>query len=97
MIVLSTLRYEEEFNGSASCAVLRQLDAVHHKGVRQALGTFVICRTENLLCGLAKLDEIRKLNSTKSAIRILRNADHPIRPYFMNPNKLNEYAMRPRN
>jgi hypothetical protein len=54
---------------------------------------------ENLLCeaGLAKLDEIKKLNSTKSAIRILTNADHPIRPYFMNPNKLDEYVMQSRN
>jgi hypothetical protein len=46
MIVLSTLRYGED----VSCAVLRQLDTVPHKGVRLALGTFVICRTENLLC-----------------------------------------------
>jgi hypothetical protein len=60
---------------------------------------FVICKIENLRCkaGLAKLDEIRKLNSTKLAILIVTNADHPIRPYFMNPNKLDEYAMRPRN
>jgi hypothetical protein len=43
------------------------------------------------------LDEIRKLNSKRSAIRILTNTDHPIRPYFTNPNKLDEYAMRPRN
>jgi hypothetical protein len=78
MIVLSTLRCGEETYGSASCAVLRQLDAFHHNGVRLALGTFVICRTENLLCeaGLAKLDENRKLKSTKSAIRILTNTDH---------------------
>jgi hypothetical protein len=86
MIVLSTLRYGEEAYGTASCAVLRQLDAVQHKGVRLALGTFVICRTENL----AKLDEIWKLNSTKLAFRIVSNADH------INPNKLDEYAMRPR-
>jgi hypothetical protein len=61
--------------------------------------TFVICRTANLLyeAELAKLDEIRKLNSTKSAIRILTNTDHPIRPYFTNPNKLDEYTMRPTN
>jgi hypothetical protein len=52
MIVLSvsTLRYWEEAYGSASCTILRQLDAVHHKSVRLALGTFAICRTENLLC-----------------------------------------------
>jgi hypothetical protein len=67
MIVLPTLRYVEEAYGSASCAVL---DAVDHKGVRLALGTFTICRMENLFCeaGLPKLDEIRKFNSTKSAI-----------------------------
>jgi hypothetical protein len=41
------------------------------------------------------LDVIRKLNCTKSAIRIVTNADHPIRPNFMNPNKLDEYAMLP--
>jgi hypothetical protein len=72
MIVLSTLRYGEEAYGSISCAVLRQLDAVHHKGVRLALGT---CRTKYLLCeaDLAKLDEIRKLNNTKSGISILTN------------------------
>jgi hypothetical protein len=99
MIVLSTFRYGEEAYESASCAVLRQLDAVHHKGVRQVLGTLVICRTENLLCEvvLAKCDKIRKLNSTTSKIQILTNTDHPIRPYFTNPNKLDEYAMRPRN
>jgi hypothetical protein len=43
------------------------------------------------------LVEIRKLNSTKSAGQILINTDHPIRPYFTNPNKLDEYAIRPRN
>jgi hypothetical protein len=63
------------------------------------LGTFVIYRPENLLCeaGPTKLDEIRRLKSTKSAIRILTNTDHPIRPYFTNPNILDEYAIRPRN
>jgi hypothetical protein len=79
--------------------VVRQLNAVHHKGVRLTLGTFVICRTKNILyeAGLAKLDEIGKLNSTKSASLILTNTDYPNRPYITNPNKLDEYAMRPRN
>jgi hypothetical protein len=54
---------------------------------------------ETLLCqaGLAKLDEIRKFNSTKLAIRIVTNADHPFRPYFTNPINLDVYAMWPRN
>jgi hypothetical protein len=46
MIVLSTRRYGEEAYGSVSCGVLTQLDAVHHKDVRLALSTFIICRTE---------------------------------------------------
>jgi hypothetical protein len=37
------------------------------------------------------------LKSTKSAIRILTNTDHLIRPYFTNPNKLDEYVMQPKN
>jgi hypothetical protein len=67
IIVLSTFRYGEEAYGSASCAILRQLDAVHHKSVRLALGIFVICRTENLLCeaGLEKLDKIGDSNTRK--------------------------------
>jgi hypothetical protein len=28
---------------------------------------------------------------------VFTNADHPIRPYFMNSHKLDEYAMRPIN
>jgi hypothetical protein len=88
MIVLSTLQYEEEAYGSASCAVLRQLDAVHHKGIRLAL----LCKA-----GFAKLDEIRKLNNTKTVSQIVTSADHLTRPYFMNLNKLDEYAMRPRD
>jgi hypothetical protein len=43
------------------------------------------------------LDEIRKWNSTKSVIRRLTNTDHPVKPYFTYPNKLDEYAMRPKN
>jgi hypothetical protein len=97
MIVLSTLRYGEEAYGAASCAVLRQVDAVHHKGVRLALGTFLICISHLCEAGLAKSDEIRTSKSTKSAIRILPNIYHPIRSYFTNPNKLDEYVMRPKN
>jgi hypothetical protein len=40
MVVLSAIRYGEEAYGSASQTVLRKL----------ALGTFVICRTKNVLC-----------------------------------------------
>jgi hypothetical protein len=46
------------------------LDAVHHKGVRLALGTFLICITENLLCeaGFTKMNIIRKLNNEQHKI-----------------------------
>jgi hypothetical protein len=40
MIILSTLRYGETACGSASKAVLRKLDPIHHIGVRLAIGTF---------------------------------------------------------
>jgi hypothetical protein len=50
-------------------------------------------KCERLALGIG----MRKLNSTKSAIQILTNTDHPVRSYFTNPNKLDEYAMRPRN
>jgi hypothetical protein len=38
----TTLRYGE--------SVLRTIEPVHHKGVKIALGVFVICKTENALC-----------------------------------------------
>jgi hypothetical protein len=43
MIILSPLRYEDATYGTASPTTLKTLDPVHHKGVRQALGTFAVC------------------------------------------------------
>jgi hypothetical protein len=81
MIILSTLRYGETAYGSASKAVLRKLYPIHHKGVRLVLGTFVVCKTENVLCeaGLPTLTEMRDENTMKTGIRILTNKNHPTR------------------
>jgi hypothetical protein len=40
-----TMRYGETAYGTASKAVLRKLDPIHHRGVRFALGTFAVTKT----------------------------------------------------
>jgi hypothetical protein len=58
MIIVSTLIYGKTAYGSASKAVLRKQDSIYHRGVRLVLGTFAVCKTENVLCeaGLATQD-----------------------------------------
>jgi ribonuclease HI len=81
MTILPTIRYGEAAYGSATKATLKRLDPVHHKGVGLSLGTFAICRVENLLCeaGLPTLTEMRDRDTAKTAVRILTNTDHPTR------------------
>jgi hypothetical protein len=52
--------------GSASKAALKTIEPVHHKGVKIAVGVFIICKTENTFCeaGLPTLTEMRELNTT---------------------------------
>jgi hypothetical protein len=68
MIILSTLRYGEEAYGSAPQAILKKLEPPHNRGLKLALGLFVMCRTENVLCeaGLPTLSEMRELNNVKT-------------------------------
>jgi hypothetical protein len=79
MIILSTLRYGETAYCSTSRAVLRRLDPIHHRRVRFALGTFAVCKTENVICeaGLSALTEIRDENMMETVKRILTNENHP--------------------
>jgi hypothetical protein len=81
MIILSTFRYGEKAYGSASKAVLRKQDPIHHRGVRLALGTFAVFKTENVLfeAGLPTLTEMRDENTMKTGIRILTNENQPTR------------------
>jgi hypothetical protein len=83
MIILSTLRYGKTAYGSASKAVLRKLDPIHHKEMSLALGTFAaaVCKTEKVLCeaGLPTLTEMRDENTIQTRIRILTNENHPTR------------------
>jgi hypothetical protein len=78
MIILSTLRYGKTVYGLASKAVLRQLDPIHHRGVRVALGTFAVCKTEKVLCeaGLPTLTEMRDENTDRN-----KNIDEQKPPY----------------
>jgi hypothetical protein len=62
MTILPTIRYGEAAYGSVTKATLKRLDPIHHKEVSLFLGTFAICRVENLLCeaGLPPLHEMRE-------------------------------------
>jgi hypothetical protein len=79
MTIMPTIRYGEAAYGSATKATLKRLDPIHHKGVSLSLGTFAICRVENLLCeaGLPTLPEMREKD-----IRILTNTEHPTRHLY---------------
>jgi hypothetical protein len=96
MVILSTLRYGEEAYGSASKSVLIKLEPTHNRGIRLALGVFAVRRTENALreAGVSTLADMRNLIIKITAIRFI-NPNHPIRPYCLNPIKLDEYALRP--
>jgi hypothetical protein len=96
MIILSTLRYEEEANGSAPKVVLKLHEPIHIR-IRLTLGVFAVCRTENALCEAEVfiLADMRNLNTTITAIRFISKPNHSIRPYCLNPNELDEYAQRP--
>jgi hypothetical protein len=87
---------KEEAYGSASQAILRKFEPTHNRGVKLALGLFVICRSKNALCeaNIPTLAEIRELNNVKTTIRIIANPKHPMRPLSIDPNITDEYAYR---
>jgi hypothetical protein len=66
------------------------------KLVKLVLGVIAICKTENALCetGFPTLVEMRELNTTIVATRILMNERHPIRHFFTNCRIQDEYAMK---
>jgi hypothetical protein len=72
MIILATLRHGEAAYKSASPTTLKTVDPVYHKRVRLALGTFAVCRTENVLheVGISTLTEIREQDTARIAIRV---------------------------
>jgi hypothetical protein len=87
MFVLSILRYG---------AALKRLKPIHYEGVKLAFGVFANCKTENALCeaSFPTLAELRELNMTILATRIIMNERHPIRHFFTNRRIQDEYAMR---
>jgi hypothetical protein len=86
LTILPTIRYGEVAYGygSATKAILKRLDPVHHKGVSLSLRIFAICWVENLLCeaGLPTLPEMRERDTAKSTIRILTNTEHSTRHLY---------------
>jgi hypothetical protein len=99
MVALSTIKYGETNYGSASKSALRKIEPVHHKRVKIALGVFGICKMENALCetGLMTLTEMKELNITMVATRILTSRAHPIRHFFMDNKIQGDYALKARN
>jgi hypothetical protein len=79
----------------ASQTIFKKLEPTHTTEL--ALGLFVICQTENILCeaGLPTLAEMRELNNVKTTIRIITNPRHPIRPFCVEPKRTDEYVYRP--
>jgi hypothetical protein len=96
MTILPTIRYGKVAYGSATKAILKRLNPVHHKGVSLSLGTFAICQVENLLCeaGLPTLPKMRERDTAKTAIRILTNTEHPTRHLYTN-RIYDHYATKP--
>jgi hypothetical protein len=88
---------DKRLTAQPSKAVLKQLEPTHNRVKRMALGVFAVCRTENALCesGVSTLPDMRNLNTTITAIRFIINQNHPIRPFCLNPTKLDKNALRP--
>jgi hypothetical protein len=96
MIVLSTISYVEPIYGTATKPALKTLEPKHNKGVKPALGDFAICKTKNALCetGFPMLAEMKELDTTIVATRVLMKEWHPIRHFFIIRRIQDEYAMR---
>jgi hypothetical protein len=65
-------------------------------GVSLSLGTFAICRVENLLCeaGFATLPEMQERDTAKTSIIILTNTEHPMRHLYTS-RIYDHYATKP--
>jgi hypothetical protein len=75
-----------------------QKPVTHLLGLRpkNSLGTFAICRVENLLCEvrLPTLAEMRERDTAKTAIKILTNTEHPKR-HLCTSRIYDHYATKP--
>jgi ribonuclease HI len=98
MTILATIRYGDISYGSACTTNLEKLDAVHHNGLRLALGVFKVSNNVNVLCeaGSTTLQNMRDTNTMVKAIRISANKKHPLSHRIRFPPFHNFYATRPR-
>jgi hypothetical protein len=85
IIVLGTLRYEEEAYGSATEAVMKKLEPIPKIRIKLALGAFAVSRIENVLCE-AEMNTLAEIT-----IGVVTHKEHPIRPFCTNPYKIDEY------
>jgi hypothetical protein len=71
---------------------------MHNKEIRLTLGIIAVCRTENALCktGKTTLSEMRNLKTAITAVRIISNPIHPIRPFCVNARKLCNQTITPK-
>jgi ribonuclease HI/endonuclease/exonuclease/phosphatase family metal-dependent hydrolase len=94
MIILSTIEYGSSIYSSASAPQLRRLDPIHNKGLQLSIGSFCICKTENLLCeaGAETLEQRRKINIVRTVLKIRSNADHPLNRCLENSQLYEDYA-----
>jgi hypothetical protein len=83
-IVEAAIRYGETAYGSATQALLRDLDPVQNAGIRAAIGAFKITRTTVLLAeaGEPILQEKRDSAIAKTAIKTLTKPKHHLIPFF---------------
>jgi hypothetical protein len=64
----------------------KKLDPTHNNGLRIALGTFCINRTQNLLteAGEATLQQRREIKIANMVVKIIAKPEHPINRYLRN-------------
>jgi hypothetical protein len=81
----NTTTWKRDLRISVAHNTKNSLEPVHHKKVRLVLGTFAVCRTENVLheAGIFPLAEIREQDTARIAKRVITNESHPKRSYFM--------------
>jgi hypothetical protein len=71
IFILSTLEYGSIAYGSPT----DELESIHNRGLRIALGAFCVCKTTNILCesGYDNLDERRRRKLTNIALHVAEN------------------------
>jgi hypothetical protein len=94
-LVLSALEFGNAAYKTARDGQLKQLEPVHNKGLRIAIGAFCVYRTENILCesGFESLAERRRRKTINTAIQVVENESHPVNEWFREEEAFDNYAL----